>query len=112
MATALIISAVRIIMPEVGNFKAELERKISQTIHVPVHIGKLTAKMRFFSPGIVLEDIQTETGEQGHTPEIQLKEVRISISLLEVLTSFDLLASTNITLVGVKLTSFGILTAA
>jgi uncharacterized protein (TIGR02099 family) len=103
MATALIISAVRITMPEVGNFKAELERKISQTIHVPVHIGKLTAKMRFFSPGIVLEDIQTETGEQGHTPEIQLKEVRISISLLEVLTSFDLLASTNITLVGVKI---------
>jgi len=102
IAAAIGLSAVRIFLADVPAYKTELEQKIRQITHIPIHIGKLNTRMRFFSPGIVLQDISIDAANPDAAPAIELKEIRISVDLLNMLWTVDPWAATKITLVGAK----------
>lgn len=103
IAAALALTVVRIFLADVADYKAELEQKIRETTHIPIHIGKLGTNMRGFSPGIVLQDISIDAADAQAKPAIRLKEVRIGIDLLQLLWTRDTLAASWVTLVGAKL---------
>jgi len=104
IATALAFTVVRIVLADLPYFKAELEQKIRENTHIPIHIGKLNARMRFFTPGIVLQDITIDKmGADVAEPSIQLKEIRIGIDLFHLLYTGDPVSSSKVTLVGAKL---------
>jgi len=103
IAMALALSAVRIFLADVADYKAELEQKIRQTTNIPIRIGRLSTNMRGFSPGIVLQDIAVDAADAQAKPAIQLQEVRIGIDLLQLLWTRDALSSSWVTLVGAKL---------
>lgn len=89
-------------MADVSIYKTELEQKIRQTTHIPIRIGQLRTRMRGFSPGIILQNISVDTTDTAAKPAIKLKEVRLSIDLLQWLVTGDLLAASWVTLVGAE----------
>jgi uncharacterized protein (TIGR02099 family) len=100
---ALAMSAVRILLSEVTDYKLELEQKIRETTHIPIRIGRLSTNMRGFSPGIVLQDISVDAADAQAKPAIRLKEIRFGIDLLQLLWTRDALSSSWVTLVGAKI---------
>ncbi|MDD1621786.1 MAG: TIGR02099 family protein [Methylococcaceae bacterium] len=103
IATALALSAVRIFLADVADYKQELEQKIRETTHIPIRIGRLSTNMRGFSPGIVLENISVDGADAKAKPAIRLKEIRLGIDLLQLLWTRDALSSSWVTLVGAKI---------
>ncbi|WKJ90725.1 YhdP family protein [Methylomonas montana] len=103
IAAALALSAVRIFLSDIGTYRAALEQKIRQTTGIPLHIGRLGANMRGFSPELLLREIAIEGVDAKAKPAIRLKEVRIGIDLLELLLTQDPMAASWVTLVGAKL---------
>ena len=101
--SALILSAVRIVLADISNFKAELEQEIRTITHIPVRVGSLSTRMRNFSPGLVLHDISIDPPNSDSKPAIQLKEIRIAIDLLNMLTSRNPMSAIRISLVGAKI---------
>lgn len=99
---AIGLSAVRVLLSTIDDYKVELEQKISQTAGLPLHIGQMRTSMRGFSPELILSHIQFDADAKGQTP-IQLKEVRVGVDLLELLVKRDLLAASRVTLVGAKI---------
>jgi uncharacterized protein YhdP len=73
-------------------------------VGAPVRIGQLGARMRGFSPEIILNniDIASVTTLRGNA--IELREIRLGVDLLEALMKRDILPASWVTLVGVKLT--------
>ncbi len=103
IAAALVLSAVRIFLIDIADYRVALEREIRQKSGIPLHIGRMSAKMRGFSPELLLKEIAIEAADAAAKPAIQLKEVRIGIDLLELLLTQDAMASSWVTLVGAKL---------
>lgn len=103
IATALVLSAVRLFLADIADYRSELEGKIRETSGIPVRIGKLSAGMRGFNPQVLLQDIAVEALDSAKRPDIQLREIRIGLSLLELLLTRDWLSSSWVTLVGAKI---------
>lgn len=103
IGAALMMSAVRIFLADVSDYKTELEQKIRETTHIPIRIGKLSANMRGFSPGIVLHDIAIDGADTQNQPAIQLREIRIGIDLLRLIWTRDAISASWVTLVGAKI---------
>ena len=108
IASAISLTAVRLLLLGINNYKADLSVRVSELVGAPVTIGHLRANMRGYSPELVLKDIKIlstvpklQLGNEK--PAIQLKEIRLGINLLDVLVSRDLFASAWVTLVGAKL---------
>lgn len=101
IAAAILLSAVRILLTQVDNYKAKLEQTIQQTIQLPIHIGKLSPNMRGFSPGLLLQEIKLDT-TASQSP-LELKEVRLGIDLLQLVLTQDPLAASWVSLVGLKI---------
>lgn len=97
------MTAVRVFLAGVTDYKVELEHKIRQTTQIPIRIGHLGTNMRGFSPAMVLEDIAIEGADATAKPAIQLKEVRIGLDLLKLLVTRDPLSASWVTLVGAKI---------
>ncbi|MGZ8186338.1 MAG: YhdP family protein, partial [Methylobacter sp.] len=103
IAVAISLTGVRLLLAGIETYKVDLAANISELVGVPVKIGRLGAKMRGFSPELVLKDIAILSTIKGGKSPIQLEEIRLGIDLLDMLASRDLLASSWITLVGAKL---------
>lgn len=103
IATALVLSAVRLFLADIADYRAELERKIRETSGIPIRIGKLSAGMRGFNPQVLLQDIAVDALDPAKRPDIQLSEVRIGLNLAELLLTRDWLSSSWVTLVGAKI---------
>jgi uncharacterized protein (TIGR02099 family) len=104
IASAVCLTAVRLLLLEINDYKADLSTRISEVLGAPVIIGHLRANMRGYNPELVLKDIEILSTDANEKPEIQLKEIRMGINLLDVLVNRDRFASTWVTLVGAKLT--------
>ncbi|MGR8940795.1 MAG: YhdP family protein [Gammaproteobacteria bacterium] len=102
--TALGITGVRLALSGVEGYKSRLAARVGVMVGAPVTIGRLGARMRGFSPEIVLNniDIASVTARRGNA--IELREIRLGINLLDVLIRRELLPSSWVTLVGAKLT--------
>jgi uncharacterized protein (TIGR02099 family) len=101
---ALGMTSVRLALSSVEGYKARLAARVGVMVGAPVKIGRLGARMRGFSPEIVLDNIGIASVATGKQNAIELKEIRLGIHLLEAVLKRDLLASSWVTLVGVKLT--------
>ena len=100
---AISLSLVRFFLWGVESYKTELENKIYQMTEIPVEIGVLRAGMRGFNPEIVLKNIEVLTPDKQTSPAIELEQVRLGINLMDLIWSQQLLPSSWVTLVGVKL---------
>ncbi|BBL56790.1 YhdP family protein [Methylomonas koyamae] len=103
IAAAFALSAVRLFLVDIADHRQRLESEIRRISGVPLHIGRLSAKMRGFSPELILRDITIDAAEAGSKPAISLQQVRIGVHLLEWLFTQDAMASGWVTLVGAKL---------
>lgn len=100
MTAALLLSATRIFLAGLDNYQTELERKIRQVSELPIRIGKLRAGMRGFNPEVILREISIEADDPQNQPDIQLREIRLGIDVLDLLLTRDWLSSSRVTLVG------------
>ncbi|WP_347988875.1 YhdP family protein [Methylomonas sp. AM2-LC] len=100
---ALITSFVRFFLSDISEFKAELEQKIRETTHITLHIGKLRASVSYFTPSVMLQDIEVEKDNSATQPAIELKEIVVSINLLQLLSTADILNASSFSLIGAKL---------
>lgn len=103
LVAAISISLVRGFLWGVENYKTELEHKIYEFTTIPVEIGKLRAKMRGFSPELILKDIHVIVPDNSKEHPIKLEEIRVGINLMDLMFTHQVLSSSWITLVGVKL---------
>jgi len=97
------MSFIRFFLLGVDDYKTELESKIYQLTEIPLKIGSLGANMRGFSPEIVLKDIHVLTIDTSNNYPIKLDELRLGIDLLDLMFTQQVLPSSWITFVGVKL---------
>ncbi|MEC4748332.1 YhdP family protein [Methylomicrobium sp. Wu6] len=104
IVTALGMTSVRLVLTSVEGYKARLAARVGMMVGAPVKIGKLGARMRGFSPEIVLNDIDIASVTARRQNAIELKEIRLGIHLLQAVLKRELLASSWVTLVGAKLT--------
>lgn len=103
IALAISLTGVRLLLSGIEHYKVDLAEHISERLGTPIIIGKLNAKMRGFSPELVLKDIAVTSIVAHALPAVQLKEIRLSINLLDMLISRELMTSARITLVGAKI---------
>jgi len=94
---------VRILLTAVDNYKSEFEQQFYQLTHIQLQIGSLRAGTRGFNPEIIFRDIDILSVDKAGKPAVQLKEVRVGIDVLELLFSRDLLSSSWLALVGLKI---------
>ena len=105
IASALSLLAVRVLLVGINYYKLELAAEISKQVDAPVTIGHLKTHFHHFSPQLVLQDIAIATPKNNtESPAIALQEMRIGMSLIDLVLHRDVLSSTWITLVGAKLT--------
>lgn len=103
IAAAVLLSAVRILLADIADYRIELEQKIALTTGIPLRIGKISAGMRGFNPQVLLRNISVAAADTAQPPPIQLQEMRIGLDLLDLLLTQDLLKSSWVTLVGAKI---------
>jgi uncharacterized protein (TIGR02099 family) len=103
IALAVSLTGVRLLLSGIEHYKADLATHISERLGTPIIIGQLSAKMRGFSPELVLKDIAVTSIVAHALPAVQLKEIRLSVNLLDMLISRELMTSARITLVGAKI---------
>ncbi|MGJ0489301.1 YhdP family protein [Methylobacter sp.] len=104
IAIAIGLSGVRVLLSGIESYKSNLAGSIEELVGAPVEIGRLGAKMRGFSPELVLKDIAILSSNTHKEPPIQFSEIRLGINLLDMLINRQLLSSSWVTLVGAKLT--------
>ena len=104
IAIAVGLSGVRLLLSGIESYKADLASTIEELVGAPVEIGRLRARMRGFSPELVLEDIDILSRDTSNKPPIQFNEIRLGINLLDMLVNRQLLSSSWVSLVGAKLT--------
>jgi len=103
LATALSLTGIRLLLAGVDDYKSGLASQLSGLVGAPVSIGRLSAKMRGFSPELVLRDITVASIDATQKPAVALKEIRLGIDLLATVINRNLLSSSWITLIGAKL---------
>ena len=104
LVLAISLTCVRFILSGIEGYQLQLQARVSELVGAPVIIRQLGAKMRGFSPELILKDITITSIETNAPPAIQLKEIRLAINLLDMLVNRELLSSSRVTLVGTKLT--------
>lgn len=104
IATAVGLSGVRLLLSGIESYKSNLASSIEELVGAPVEIRRLGARMRGFSPELVLKDITILSPGTDKKPPVQFSEIRLGINLLDMLVNRQLLSSSWVTLVGAKLT--------
>ncbi|MDD5276515.1 MAG: YhdP family protein [Methylovulum sp.] len=103
LATALSLTGIRLLLAGVDDYKSGLASQLSGLVGAPVSIGRLSAKMRGFSPELVLKEITVASIDSQQKPAVALKEIRLGLDLLATVINRELLSSTWVTLIGAKL---------
>lgn len=102
VASAVGISGARIFLAGIENYKAGLENKFRELTGIHLHIGSLSAGTRGFNPEIILQDIDILSVDEKGLPAATLTEVRLGVDVMQLLLSGEVLSSSWLTLVGVK----------
>ncbi len=100
---ALCLTAVRLLLGSIELYRSDLEAKVSSELAAPVKIASLGAGMRGFRPALVLKNVDVLSPNAQLPPVIHVKEIRVSIDLLELLRHQPLLTSAWVTLIGAEL---------
>lgn len=102
IAIAVGMTATRIFLEVVENYKSELEQTIRDITDIQLDIGSLSAGTRGFNPEIILRDIDILSVDEEGQPAVTLQELRLGIDMWQLLMSGELLSSTRLSLVGAK----------
>lgn len=100
LALALLMTLLRLLLADIGDYKQHLEQQLRQTSQLPLRIGHISAGMRGFSPHLTLRDLSLE---DAAAPGLQLQELRVGIDPLQWLLGGDALAATWVSLIGARL---------
>ncbi len=96
---AIIVSLVRFwLLPEIDQFRHQLEAIIAERLHQPVRIGKLRASLYQFKPQLRL--LGVSIGNPAHP--LQLQEIQVVVDTLASLKKRDL-AIESIQLLGARI---------
>ena len=99
---AVLLATLRLFILTIHLYKNDLERVLSDFIDTTVTIETVSATMHRFYPEIILQNI-TLFNKANPSETIILKELRISINLLDVLLNDQIMQSLRVSLVGAKL---------
>lgn len=80
IATALLVSLVRLLLPVVGQYRSDVEAWINQSVGQPVVIGALAAEWRGLGPSLKLTAVHMRDAEQR--PVAYFEEVNIDIDVV------------------------------
>lgn len=73
LLAALYVSLGRALVPLVAEYQGEVERRASEALGQPLHIGALAGRWQGFSPQLELRDVQLEAeGEALHLERLRL----------------------------------------
>lgn len=100
---AVTLTVVRVLLLNVEGYETELERTVFELTTIPIQIGSIKASMHGFTPGIILKDIHILGLNKDQDYPIKFDEIRFDIDLVQLLVSQQVLPSSQLTLVGVKL---------
>lgn len=102
LALAIGLTCLRLLLAGIDSYKADLAGNIGDVLGAPVSIGRIGAKMRGFSPELILKDIAVQSADSKTPPPIHLAEIRLGASLFEMLKTQELLSSAWVTVIGAK----------
>ncbi|MDD5273613.1 MAG: DUF3971 domain-containing protein, partial [Methylovulum sp.] len=102
LAVAVGLTGLRLVVAGVGRYQIELAEHIGQLIGAPVTIGHLSAKLRGFTPELILDDIAIQSPQPGQAPAVTLRQIRLGGDVLAMLMHREVLSSAWVTLVGAK----------
>lgn len=103
IVTAIGLSFIRLFFLSVDDYKSQLQSKIYELTKIPVQIGTLGANMRGFNPEIVLKNIHVLSTDNTKEHPVKLEQLRLGISLMDLILTRQVLPSSWVTLVGVEL---------
>ena len=91
LLAVVILAGVRVLLPELRHYRAEIEGWVSQIVGQKVVIGEIAAHWRGWTPVLRINDVRFVGGEttgeaQAHLP-IQFADLTFSVDPLELLRS-------------------------
>ena len=101
VALAIAFSATRVLLGGAREYRADLERWVSEQVGAPVQIGKLRASLRGFQPELRLQDVRIKPADNG-APLLQVREIRVGFDLIQILSGGDRLPD-YLSVVGTRL---------
>ena len=88
LAGAATLVGVRVLLPELGLYRPDIERWLSRISHRQVEIGTIDAHWRGWTPVFRLGDVRLAAGDEAPAaPSIRLAELTFSVDPIEVLRS-------------------------
>ncbi len=103
LSVAIGLTCLRLLLSGIEGYKADLSDHVSELLGAPVSIGRIGAKMRGFSPELILKDISVQSVTANGKPPIQLQEIRLGTNLFSMVRKRELWSSAWLTLIGAKL---------
>jgi uncharacterized protein (TIGR02099 family) len=101
---AILFSTTRVLFYYADLYKSELQTQLSAILETPVRIGKISASMRGLHPQLRLQDISLAAKSLAPQPALTVKEIRLSLNLLDVWRKPQWQLATSVSLVGLRLT--------
>ena len=99
---AILLTAARLLLPQLGHYKQELETEISAFIGQPVAVGNFEIGWHGYGPRLFLHNVQL-LDQAGEQPLFSFSEAHIDVSLPLTLYRTQV-ALHDLTLVGIDLT--------
>ncbi|MBS3963593.1 MAG: TIGR02099 family protein [Methylomonas sp.] len=97
---AVALTAMRLLLTTVDDYRVELEQRIRQTTGLPIRISQISASTRGINPEVIAREIHIEASNGDQPPPIRLGELRLGLDLLDLLLTRNLMSSLWVTLVG------------
>lgn len=101
LTVGLLVGAIRLALPFAGNFRSELEGVLSETLGLPVRMGRFGLRLVGLVPRLTLLNAELLDPKTGH-PQLSLKELQVDLDLLASLHGMAPQIE-SVTLVGAQL---------
>ncbi len=80
IVAALLMGTLRMLMPMVGQYRAEIEQQLSTSLNLPLKIGELTGSWEGFHPQLYLKDVSLLNADKTQTL-LHLDEAWVGINI-------------------------------
>lgn len=80
IVTAVLLTLLRLMLPFLGEYRAELEQRVEDYLDMPVTIGRLDVEWRGLGPRLLLVDLRIE-GPRPGGGELRFREAHLDLAL-------------------------------
>lgn len=98
LVSAVTLSALRLLLPQMPSYRADIETWLTQTLGYPVHIGAISAELRGVGAALRFSDVTLQNEQQ--TPVFAFHQVLVDVDLWGSLLAARLELG-QVTLIGV-----------